>query len=145
MGWYVHLQVSFACDENDGVAQLAREHLKHMDQDSSLYSRAFLADLSHRSGTNPGPKGGLSLWGIVANGSGIAGEFVEQLRPFWTDLLGEIIEGGPFGFEHIVVLYEEEQSQAANAYEVYWDDPDSPARKLVVRHHQNLPFAWMQA
>lgn len=145
MGWYVHLHVCFACDNNDGVAQLAKEHLHTMGEEYDKgYARCFLEHLSQRSGRNPGPKGGLSLWGMVANGSGMAEKFVELLKPFWEDLLSEKGDGGPCGFEHILVFYEEEQSEAANAYELFWDDEDSPDRQLIIRHHKKLPFTWMQ-
>lgn len=81
---------------------------------------------------------------MVGNRQGIAGEFVESLKPFWEDLLSDIHDGGPLSFEHILVFYEEEGSEAANAYEIFWDDDDSPQRQLVIRHHEKLPFAWMQ-
>ncbi|MBW4457125.1 MAG: hypothetical protein KME55_33160 [Nostoc indistinguendum CM1-VF10] len=146
MGWYVHLHVCFACDRNEGVAQLAKQHIETLDEKNHRgYAGAFLQNLSERTGQNPGTKGGLSLWGMVGNGSGIAEEFVESLKSFWEDLLSEKEDGVPCSFEHILVFYEEEQSEAANAYEIFWDDADSPQRQLVIRHHEKLPFAWMQA
>ena len=143
MSFHVHLHVCFTCDTNDGIAKLAGHHLGTLqDQREKWYARAFLQTLSQRTGQNPGPKGGLSLWGMIINGKGEAGRFVELLKPFWADLLSESVEGGPCGFEHILVFYEEEQSGAANAYEIFWDDEDSPERQLIIRHHQRLPFAW---
>jgi len=157
MGWYVHLHVCFACDFNDGVAELARKHLETIEDDGGndhYEARLFLQDLSKRTGTNEGPKGGLSLWGIIGNFTK-ADVFVEALRPFWEELLSrnsgdedswedESSIGFPLSFEHVLVFYEDEGFEAASAYEIGWDDPDAENRKLIIRHHGPLPFAWMQ-
>ena len=168
MGWYVHLHVSFACDDNDSVAVLAKKHLALIEaQETSdigggeidgvwtRRAKQFLTALGERSGPNPGPKGGLSLWGMVINGNSVP-DFVEVLRPFWRALLASGDDTGPMDFEHILVFYEEEQSDAAHAYEIFLDpddkwsfderfDPWSPDRELMIKHHGPLPFKWNQS
>lgn len=136
MGWYVHISVIFACDENKGVADLAKKHLENLGEECHE-AHWFLNNLSKRTGTNDGPKGGLSLWGTVGNHTN-AEKFVEALRPFWTELLSSKTDGGPFDFEHILVFYEPEQSESANAYEISFN------KELIIKHHPNLPFCWGQ-
>ena len=148
MGYYVHLSVIFSCNNNDAVAELARAHLSRLstkDSDESVHEASwFLGALSQRAGDNPGPKGGLSCWGTVGNYTHV-GKFVEVLRPFWTDLLHEV-PGGPLDFEHVMVFYEEEQTEHAYAYEIFQErlEGDRQFGDLIVRHHPDLPFAWMQ-
>jgi hypothetical protein len=142
MGWYVHLHVCFAANGNEGIARLACHHLESLGADADEASW-FLDDLSKRVDENPGPKGGLSLWGIVGNHTDVA-RFVEVLRPFWADLLSGRIDDGPCDHQRILVFYEEEQSEAANAIEIGWDDETSESRQLVVTSYARLPFAWRQ-
>jgi len=107
------------------------------------YARDYLRALAKRTGLNPGPKGGLSLWGMVVNGDNSADDFVEELRSFWVDLLSmDGDNGGPSSFEHVLIFYQGEDADAANAYEVCWDDHYSPNRQLLIKHHQRLPFSW---
>lgn len=147
MGWYVHIHVCFACDKNDAVAELARKHLPNIVSDESgvREARWFLEDLSKRSGSNSGTKGGLSLWGMIGNYTRVE-SFVDALMPFWRDLLSDESDEyyGPRDFERVIVFEEHEQSGAANAYEIYWDDPESSGRSLVVKEHERLPFTWGQ-
>jgi hypothetical protein len=147
MSYNVHLHVCFPCDSNEGVAALARTHLAALDpaplRGGRHYAHYYLQHLAERTGFNHGPKGGLSLWGMVGNGGGMAGEFVEGLQPFWTDLLSmDGDEGGPDSFEHVLVFHQGEDEDAANAYEVCWDNHDLPDRQLLIKHHQRLPFSW---
>ena len=146
MGYYVHLSVIFSCDENEGVAELAKRHMALLPEDGPSEAKWFLEDLSKRQGQNIGPKGGLSLWGLVGNYTQ-AEEFVEVLRPFWNDLLNEV-DGGPLGFEHVLVFYEPEQSEAASAIEIFRERSDDSSRyekgDLLIRHHRDLPFCWGQ-
>lgn len=137
MGFYVHLSVVFACDRNEGVAALATKHLPSVAE--TREPRWFLEELSKRTGGNPGPKGGLSLWGIVGNYTD-AEEFIEVLRPFFTELLSGQIDGGPCEFEHAIVFTEREQSERATAFEISRDEDTG---HLQVKEHE-LPFAWMQ-
>lgn len=131
MGWYVHLHLCFSCNDNEPLAALARKH-EVVGYDCPV-ANWLLRDLGQRSGTNPGPKGGLCLWGMIINGNWVE-DFVTELRPFWTELLQTELD-----HEHILVFYEEEQSEAANAYEIYLDE-----NRLIVKHHTRLPFTWMQ-
>lgn len=79
----VHIHVCFACDKNEGVAELAKKHIRpEDDRDASEEARWFLKDLAGRTGRNPGPKGGLSVWGMVGNYTA-EDVFVDELRPFW--------------------------------------------------------------
>lgn len=145
MAWDVHIHVCFACNQNEGVAALAAKCLPTIT-DASDGERAaiwFLTDLSKRTGENFGPKGGLSLWGMTGNYTH-ADRFCEVLRPFWIDLLSEI-EGGPCNHERVIVFEEPEQSEAATAYEIGWDEPyERETRQLFIRKHEQLPFSWMQ-
>jgi hypothetical protein len=163
MGYYVHLSVVFACDKNEGVAALAAKHLAALpDEDANFKengtakyledlreARWFLEDLSVRSGGNRGPKGGLSLWGIVGNYTTGVG-FVDTLKPFWSELLNEV-PGGPLRHERIIVFVEPEQTDAAQAFEIGLEDlseSDSGQYEygpLVVTHHEGLPFSWGQS
>lgn len=143
MGLYVHLSVVFPCDNNDGVAGLAQKHADAVADGAPAERLYFLQDLSDRTGENFGPKGGVSTWGIVGNYTRVD-EFVESLSAFWDDLLGQ--EGddwrGPLPQNRAVVFYEVEQSGRANCYEIGWDDPFSPERKMRYWHHEDLPFSW---
>mgnify|MGYP001610291283 FL=1 len=148
MGYYVTLSVIFACNKNGAVAELARAHIARLPTEDSPESvdeaRWFLEALSQRTGDNLGPKGGLSCWGTVGNYTHVD-EFVEVLKPFWIDLLHEV-EGGPLEFEHVMVLYENEQAEHASAYEIFQErlEGDRQFGDLIIRHHPDLPFAWMQ-
>jgi len=138
MGHYVHINVCFACDKNEGVAALAEKHLPETEE--CREAKWFLEDLAKRTGNNPGPKGGLSTWGMVGNYTDEE-EFVEVLRPFWKDLLSDVDEG-PCSFEHVLVFVEHEQTERATAFEIYRDDDDD-AETLTVKKHE-CPFSWMQ-
>jgi hypothetical protein len=129
MGYYVHLNVCFACDENEGVAALAKQYQPLVVDCQE--AKWFLEDVGTRTGHNPGPKGGLLTWGIIGNYTNVE-DFVHVLQDFWTALLqGD--DGGPLTFEHILVFYENEGSEAANAYEIFLDDNE----KLQIKHHKN--------
>jgi hypothetical protein len=149
MGFYVHLHVCFATDVNDGVAQVAARHLNQLPDDCHE-ARWFLEELSARSGKNPGPKGGLSLWGIVGNHTDTI-RFAEVLRPFWEELLSGRVDGGPHRHERVIIMYEPEQSEATNVIEIGWDNPLPPTHpkgsahpKLMLWHHKSLPFSFQQ-
>lgn len=139
MGWYVHINVCFSCRDNDGVALIAKRHLE--DEMKSQEALWFLEALAQRAGTNPGVKGGLSMWGIVGNYT-VGSEFVESLRPFWTDLLKSDTIGGPSRYDHILVFAEPEQSGKATAFEIFLDGDDAELGLKVVEHE--CPFAWNQ-
>ena len=47
MGWYVHLHICFAAGRNEGVAELARQHIESLPADAHE-ARWFLNDLSAR-------------------------------------------------------------------------------------------------
>lgn len=144
MGYYVHIHVAFSCCNNDGVAALARrcaEPFKNVPlDDGTRYAKWFLDDLAERQGENPGPKGGLSQWGMVGNYTR-PDEFCDALRPFWAELLSGGIDGGPCGHSRVIVFAEPEQKERAEAYEIWRDDDGEGA--LQIKHHV-LPFAWMQ-
>lgn len=146
MGWYVHLHVAFACDENEKVADLASLWLERGGETLSIEAKWFLGDLSERTGANRGPKGGLSLWGIVGNYTD-GWRFADSLRGFWCDILG--CEGGPHRFERIVVIEEEEGSHQARAHMVYlpghlhWQG--TPTAQDIKIETRVLPIFWGQA
>jgi len=148
MSWNVHLHVCFPCNANEGVAELAKKHQPALLDKSDGEHAAiwFLDALSARTGKNFGPRGGLSLWGMVGNYTK-ADEFCESLKPFWSDLLSGEINGGPCAHERIMVFEEQEQTEAANVYEIGWTDSDTEnkeARKLFIKKHERMPFSWQQ-
>jgi hypothetical protein len=138
MGHYVHLNVCFACDTNDAVAKLAKKHMP--PEDGNREARWFLMELAARTGTNPGPKGGLATWGIVGNHTN-EDEFVETLLPFWKALLAGV-DGGPNSFEHILVFVEHEGTERPTAIEIYLED-DENQESLTIKKHL-CPFTWKQ-
>ncbi|MGA8118002.1 MAG: hypothetical protein WCA46_30570 [Actinocatenispora sp.] len=142
MSFDVHLSVVFHCGRNDGVAALARRHLPRLDDDAPWEAGQFLTALGDRTGENPGPKGGLSLWGLVGNYTD-PDDFVSHLEAFWLDLF--FVEGGPGAYAHVIVFYEYEQFEFANAVEISLADEsaDRSAATLVVRTHEELPFGWL--
>jgi hypothetical protein len=153
MSHYVHLHVAFNADGNEGIAALARQHLAEMEKrldDDTEYNIvdavSFLRDLGQRTGPNLGPKGGLCLWGIVGNYSN-AEDFAETLRPFWLDLLCGDIKNGPCYHHHIIVFYEHQGSEQANALEIFVEPKYNSGRledTVCIKKHEGLPFAWMQ-
>jgi len=136
MGHYVHIHVCFACDTNEGVAAIARRHLASVPE-GCREERWFLADLSERTGSNQGPKGGLSLWGLVGNYTN-EDKFVEVLKPFWLEVLSGNVEGGPCSHERILVFSEHEQSERTQAHEIY-----AAEGELVIKKH-GCPFQFAQ-
>ena len=146
MGFYVHLHVAFACNSNDGVAALAKKHLAEVPAPVDGYREGgekeavwYLEELSKRTGNNPGPKGGISLWGVIGNYTEPE-KFVSTLLPFFKELLSGSIEGGPCSFEHIIVFHEREQTEQASAIEVFLDED----KKEIITKNHDLPFAFMQ-
>ncbi len=139
MGKYVHIHVCFACNVNDGVAELAKKHRLNID-DECQEAGVFLDALSERKGRNPGPKGGLSMWGMIGNKTN-EDKFVEVLKPFWEDLLLGV-EDGPRQFEHILVFVEHEQAELTIAIEIYLAREENPGALTVKKHE--CSFAWMQ-
>lgn len=156
MSYYVHLHVAFNANGNDGIAALAKQHLAEMekqakdDTDCSINDDAisFLQDMSKRTGPNPGPKGGLCLWGIVGNYVRPE-DFVEVLKPFWLDLLCEDIKDGPLNHHHIIVFYEHQWSEQAKALEIYveakYNESGYIEDTICIKKHEDLPFTWMQS
>ena len=147
MGFYVHIHVCFACDNNEPVAELAKRHLPALHKldigDGERAAIWFLDDLARRTGSNPGPKGGLSLWGVVGNYTR-GDTFVDCLRPFWGELLRNEV-GGICDGEHVLVFVEPEQSEATQAFEISLSgDYRDPDRNIEIKHHENLPFSFMQ-
>jgi hypothetical protein len=141
MGWYVHLHVCFSCCENEPVAVLAKKHLENTKVETEE-ARWFLEDAAERTGENPGPKGGLFLWGIVGNHTNVE-QFVEDLLLFWRDLYDE---GAVFSFERIIVFEEQEQSEQAKAHEISFiekvDNSNLPYGVVVKKY--DCQFTWMQ-
>lgn len=146
MGFYVHIHVCFACDHNDGVAEIAKRHLPLLQDDAPRECASFLSALSERTGSNEGTKGGLSLWGMVGNYTRPL-EFAKALLPFWEELLKSRVKGGPCSFEHILIIYHEEQSECSGAIEVFLAE-GSPYQNaylnssVTVKHHERLPFTF---
>jgi hypothetical protein len=80
-----YLVISFRCDHNDAIAPIAQRYREQLDaaiMDLEAYEAAwFLEALAERSGDNPGPKGGMSVWGMVTNKLNAA-DVVHVLKPF---------------------------------------------------------------
>lgn len=141
MAHCVHIHVCFACDDNDVVAALATKHrpaiVAVLDDKRCFEANWFLEDLAKRTGANHGPKGGLSLWGMVGNYTS-EDKFVEVLMPFWKDLLG--IDGGPCSHEHVLIFFEREQTERTTAIEIFLEDDEET---IAVKEHE-CPFTFMQ-
>ena len=138
MGHYVHINVCFACNRNEGVAALAKEHIP--PESGHREARWFLQSVAERTGHNPGPKGGLLTWGMVGNHTD-EDEFIKATIPFWKALLSEV-DGGPLSFDHILVFVEHEDAKCATAIDIFLSDPNNP-ETLTVKKHE-CPFGWGQ-
>lgn len=145
MGWYVHIHVCFPCNDESAVVALAASHLREWvlpgDADDGVRAAEwFLKALADGKGFNPGPKGTLCLWGMVGNYTNVE-SFCDVLRPFWSAML--LNNAAMCPHERIIVFEEQEQSEAANAYEIKLDDKKS-GTAVLINVHRRLPFAWMQ-
>jgi hypothetical protein len=154
MSFDVELLVTFRCSAYHGVAALARRRLPHVrelaKQRRCPEAVAFLEELAGREGnTDRGPKNGLVAWTYGGNNTR-PDEFAETLRPFWDELLRYPVDGGPLRFNHILVLYQLQDSEHAAGREIYLDLPDDALASseeltiwpLVIRPHPRLPFHW---
>lgn len=141
MGYYVHISVIFAYDRDDSVTDLAERYLEKGTDSREI--KSFLEHLRDKRSPSFTPKGGTFYWGGIGNYT-VPEEFIVGLNPFWVDLL--TANGSPLDFEHILVFYEREQHEAASAYEIFLDPEkfEEGENVLVVKHHERLPFAWMQ-
>ena len=115
MSYIVRLHVAFECDDNAPVAELAAKHLHLGVADGDADATYFLSYLATRTGTNPGPKGGLSLWGIRGNYSN-GSRFCDILIPFWKELGSG--DQSPYEGTNVLVFEEAEQSAGLTVYEV---------------------------
>lgn len=143
MGSYCHLHVCFHCDDNFGVSTIASECLKDLmakGEEACPESIMFLEDLAGRSGSNPGSKGGLSLWGIIGNYTNLWKFAEDDLAPFWRRLLSGKIPGGPGIDERVIIFCEKEQAERSVAIEVYLDWRNNYI--LVLKEHE-CSFSWM--
>lgn len=157
MGSYCHLQVSFACDDHEVLAGVAKKHREPLEKkwdeerrifaternitgDHPVYDNmvefhalVYLISLSEDKCVFIGPKGGVCSWGIVGNYVQEE-EFVFQLIPFWIDVLsGE--EGLACKHEHIIVFYEH-QERPSGAFEIYRlpeGDPGYTQRGVLIK------------
>lgn len=84
----VYLSVTFRADENEPLAEIARDYAPRFGDDyqsmtdGNREARYFLDDLTKRTGTNPGSSGGICAWGSI--GEYTPPEiFVDALRPFF--------------------------------------------------------------
>lgn len=145
MGLYVHISVVFAYDGDDEATEIANKYLeKDWSQSGSRTEIvSFLEHLRDKHHTKFSPKGGTFYWGGIGNYTDTK-EFVEDLRPFWKELL--VAKCSPMDFEHILVFTEREGMEYASAFEIWLDeDKDVPEKyELITTWHSRLPFAWMQ-
>jgi hypothetical protein len=134
-----YLVISFRCDHNDAVAPLARRYRAQLDAaitDLEAYEAAwFLEALSERSGDNPGPKGGMSVWGMVTNKLNAA-DVVHVLKPFWEELITLL--------DRVLVMYQRDEGEGFFVYDIGWDGfpPEIAVPRLAFRHYGPLPFGW---
>ena len=135
MGFYVSLTVTFPCHHNDGVAALARKHKETIDY--PVEAEQFLEHVAGRSGKNPGSKGGIVSWGATGNYTNVD-DFIEALRPFWTDLLCGI-DGGPSEYDRILVLSQSESDDCATANEIYRREEIDPLDLIITDNE--CPFS----
>lgn len=145
IGLYTLLQVSFRAARNEPVAALAREHLARLSGGpGGQVVRAikevqwFLQDLAMRTGPNPGPKGGLCLWGIIGN-STMAEWFVDELRPFWFDLLASD-DDNTDSDDHILVFCQKDINGPPPS--VFQIGLTEAGDALEISRFDDLPFSW---
>ena len=146
MGFYVHVQISFSVHSVPAMARLASEHRARLDEGKERDAvRILLAMEEGERYVGHGPKGSLFCFGFVGNYSN--GESIaEALAPMIEQMLRE--DEAASDFDHVVLLVEPEQTESAQAFEMYLVAPDAstPSRygKLTTRHHDGLPFCWGQ-
>ena len=146
MGYYVHISVTFSADK-EPVINLAKEMLEKLtidDSDGHREAKAMLKAFSEGNGYNCGWKGSIWSWGIVGNYTD-GEKFVKCLKPFWNELI--INEKGAFEFDHVIVFREPEQRGYAECWEIYQEENPNEVGytgKLILKHHELLPFSWNQ-
>lgn len=135
-----HIVVSFPCSSFYGVAALAMK-MKHARRATkySFDAAAFLGDTSFREGAPSGPKGGMLLWGWTGNHVD-ADKFVDELLPFFRELISGEVDGGPCEHERVIVLFEQEQTDRATSFEIRNVDGDVGGGCEVIK--RELPFSW---
>lgn len=154
MGYYVHLSVTYSgdCDGDalERLKPLVEKHKKYIEKEwddvsqdgkhTYEWSREaywFLEAVLDKKNYNCGPKGMLFTWGIVGNYTS-AENFKDCLSPFFEEMLKEEISVSDF--DHILVFWEQEQSEQAKAFEIFLNED---SKKLEVKKHE-LPFCWNQ-
>jgi hypothetical protein len=112
----VCLTVTFRCDENDPLAEVARDYAPRFGDDHDSMpdgkreARYFLDDISGRTGPNPGRNGGLCVWGTIGNFTPPE-VFVEALMPFFLRLW---IAGVIPLDEHVLILSQRKGGEATH-------------------------------
>lgn len=111
----------------------------------------FLKQLAEGRGFQPsaGRAWGRWVWSSVGNHVYV-GQFVEILRPFWSELLAarpvdDPGWDGPRSSDTILLLYEGFRDWWANAAEIRSTDPASGYPELSVRRRERLPFTLVRA
>lgn len=136
-----NLVVMFECEHDKALVEIAEDHYQRLLQSIGVCNEArwYLDDLRQRTCTDNGPKGAMSTWGKVCNHTNLE-LFIENLKPFFLDLYGFHPVSGLGEHDKIVILYEEEQSEAAGCYtiELCYDTKS----ELIVAHTERLPFSW---
>lgn len=137
----VNLVVMFECEHDKALVAIAEDHYRQLMRSTAACSEAiwYLDSLRRRTSTENGPKGAMSTWGKVCNHTNLE-LFIENLKPFFLDLYGFYPVSGLSELDQIVVLYEEEEAEAAGCYTIELR-PDTKT-ELIVTHVERLPFSW---
>jgi hypothetical protein len=138
MGYYVKLSVVFECHDHEALHPIVNACLTEVRTSGCKEAEWYLTQLLERKGLAPGPKGGMSTWGMVGNYT--SGEhFVQALAPFWFLVLAAQ-EGGMGQYTKIMVFVQGEDESKATAYEIFREDPEDDHSMTVKKHA--CPFSW---
>ena len=131
----------FECEHDKALVEIAEDHYQRLTRSIHVCNEAmwYLDSLRSRTSTENGPKGAMSLWGKVCNHTNLE-LFIENLTPFFLDLYGFHPVSGLGELDRIIILYEEEEAEAAGCYSIglcYHTKTE-----LTVTHEKRLPFSW---
>ncbi|MBI1929881.1 hypothetical protein HYR99_37220 [Candidatus Poribacteria bacterium] len=141
MAYYIYTTLSFPCNYNTEqekaeMCELAQRELTKNPK-MYAYARLFLQGVASGSGFSKGNKGYIYTWGGVWNYFEPL-KFFDALQNFFRELYHRSFL---FDFERVVLLWEEEESESANAYVLAYDES---LDELLPQIHKHLPFAWGQ-
>lgn len=142
----VLVQISFRCYSDEWVSKLAYERAKELSKKDMLVLPQvleYLTDVSLLRNMAVICKTGICLWGRLLDDVDVD-LFVEQLKPFWDELLrSDALDDGPFDSDKIIILSEKWGEAKSYAHEIFLEfaEPEHACVGLTVRKHEN-PYSW---